>query len=105
VHSHVDQQGRTNLDDLELASRCTELHSPTAGDPPEFDCLLTCEGSSSLKGCLSGRERFLWSSAATWSRSPGSPIAQVAGDFGISESCLQRWLTLDDVEEGWTVAV
>ncbi len=33
-------------------------------------------------------------------RSSGAPIAQVARDFGISESCLQRWLKLDDVEEG-----
>ena len=27
-------------------------------------------------------------------------IAQVAKDFGVSESCLQRWLTLDDIEAG-----
>jgi transposase len=27
-------------------------------------------------------------------------IARVAKDFGISESCLQRWLKLADVEEG-----
>ena len=27
-------------------------------------------------------------------------IAQVAKDFGVSESCLQRWLKLDDVEAG-----
>lgn len=33
-------------------------------------------------------------------RSSGAPIAQVSRDFGISESCLQRWLKLDDVEEG-----
>ena len=29
-----------------------------------------------------------------------APISQVARDFGISESCLQRWLKLDDIEEG-----
>lgn len=29
-----------------------------------------------------------------------SSIAQVAKDFGISESCLQRWLKLDDIEAG-----
>jgi transposase len=28
-----------------------------------------------------------------------APIAQVARDFGVSESCLQRWLKLDDVEK------
>jgi transposase len=27
-------------------------------------------------------------------------IASVAKDFGISESCLQRWLKLADVEDG-----
>jgi transposase len=27
-------------------------------------------------------------------------IAQVAKDFGVSESCLQRWLKLDDIEAG-----
>jgi transposase-like protein len=29
-----------------------------------------------------------------------SSISQVAKDFGISESCLQRWLAIDDVEHG-----
>jgi transposase-like protein len=33
-------------------------------------------------------------------RQSDAPIAQVARDFGVSESCLQRWLKLDDVEEG-----
>ena len=27
-------------------------------------------------------------------------IAQVAKDFGVSESCLQRWLKLADVDDG-----
>jgi transposase len=27
-------------------------------------------------------------------------IAQVAKDFGVSESCLQRWLKLADIEDG-----
>lgn len=27
-------------------------------------------------------------------------IAQVARDFGVSESCLQRWLKLADIEDG-----
>ena len=27
-------------------------------------------------------------------------IARVAKDFGVSESCLQRWLKLDDIEAG-----
>jgi transposase-like protein len=33
-------------------------------------------------------------------RDSDSSVAQVANDFGISESCLHRWLALDDVEAG-----
>jgi transposase len=29
-----------------------------------------------------------------------APIAQIAKDFGISESCLHRWLHLADVDDG-----
>ena len=29
-----------------------------------------------------------------------APVAQVARDFGISESCLQRWLKIADREDG-----
>jgi transposase len=29
-----------------------------------------------------------------------APIAQVAKDFGITESCLRRWLKAADVEDG-----
>ena len=29
-----------------------------------------------------------------------APIAQIAKDFGVSESCLQRWLKLADIEDG-----
>ena len=29
-----------------------------------------------------------------------APIAQIAKDFGISESCLRNWLTKADVEDG-----
>ena len=48
------------------------------------------------------RRRFPWSSAGTWSRSPGrvAPLSQIAKDFGISESCLHRWLKIADVDEG-----
>jgi transposase-like protein len=28
------------------------------------------------------------------------PIAQIAKDIGISESCLRRWMEVADVEEG-----
>ena len=33
-------------------------------------------------------------------RSSDASVAQVAKDFGISESCLHRWLVQDDVEQG-----
>ena len=29
-----------------------------------------------------------------------APLSQVAKDFGISESCLHRWLKLADIDEG-----
>jgi transposase len=29
-----------------------------------------------------------------------APLSQVAKDFGISESCLHRWLKLADVDDG-----
>lgn len=33
-------------------------------------------------------------------RKGGSSIAQVAKDFGVSESCLQRWLKQADIDDG-----
>jgi transposase len=33
-------------------------------------------------------------------RSSDAPMAQIARDFGISESCLARWLALADREDG-----
>ena len=29
-----------------------------------------------------------------------APFSQIAKDFGISESCLHRWVKLEDIEEG-----
>ena len=29
-----------------------------------------------------------------------APVAQIAKDFGISESCLHRWLQLADINDG-----
>jgi transposase len=29
-----------------------------------------------------------------------APLSQIAKDFGISESCLHRWLKLSDVDDG-----
>ena len=31
-----------------------------------------------------------------------APVAQIARDFGISETCLQRWLKIADREDGLT---
>ena len=28
------------------------------------------------------------------------PVSQIAKDFGISESCLHRWLQISDIDEG-----
>ena len=36
-------------------------------------------------------------------RQGDQPIAQVARSFGISESCLQRWLKIADRDDGLTV--
>ena len=38
--------------------------------------------------------------AAELARLREKPIAQIAKDIGISESCLRRWMELADVEEG-----
>lgn len=49
------------------------------------------------------RRHFPLSSVTAWSRSPAkgeASIAQVAKDFGVYESCLQRWLKTADVEDG-----
>ena len=29
-----------------------------------------------------------------------APLSRIAKDFGVSESCLQRWLKIADVEDG-----
>ena len=33
-------------------------------------------------------------------REPGQLLKDIAADFGISETCLQRWLKVADVEDG-----
>jgi len=38
-------------------------------------------------------------------RQSGASIASVAKDFGISESCLQRWLKLAEIDEGKRPAI
>ncbi len=29
-----------------------------------------------------------------------APLSQIARDFGVSESCLHRWMNLADIEDG-----
>lgn len=38
--------------------------------------------------------------AVELARERPKPIAQIASDLGISESCLRRWMDLADVDEG-----
>lgn len=38
--------------------------------------------------------------AVDLARSGQYPVARVASDLGISESCLRRWMARDDVEAG-----
>lgn len=33
-------------------------------------------------------------------RASDAPLAQIAKEFGVSASCLQRWIALAEVEEG-----
>jgi len=38
-------------------------------------------------------------------RASEEPKSKIAADFGISESCLHRWLKLDDIENGTRAGV
>lgn len=38
--------------------------------------------------------------AVELARERAKPVAQIAADLGISESCLRRWMDLADVEAG-----
>lgn len=38
--------------------------------------------------------------AVELARQPGARIALIASDLGISESCLRRWMKVDDVDAG-----
>ena len=38
--------------------------------------------------------------AVDLARSRQHPVAQIAKDLGISESCLRRWMDMADVEDG-----
>ena len=71
-------------------------------DCPEFDCLLTFEDLASLGTKLVMPKKFpleLLRDVVADDRQPAPVITQVARHVGISASCFQRLLTLDDVEE------
>jgi transposase len=38
--------------------------------------------------------------AVELARRGDEPVAQIAKDLGISESCLRRWMSIDDVDSG-----
>jgi transposase len=38
-------------------------------------------------------------------RSSDAPMSQVVRDFVLTESCLQRWLKMDEIEEGCSLGV
>ncbi|MFC7956431.1 transposase [Rhodococcoides kroppenstedtii] len=38
--------------------------------------------------------------AVDLTRQPGASVMRIASDLGISESCLRRWMKLDDVDTG-----
>lgn len=38
--------------------------------------------------------------AVELARQGEQPVAQIAKDLGISESCLRRWMAIDDVDTG-----
>lgn len=38
--------------------------------------------------------------AVELARQGEQPVAQIAKDLGISESCLRRWMAIDDVDAG-----
>ena len=38
--------------------------------------------------------------AVELARQKDKPVAQIASELGISESCLRRWMSLDDVDTG-----
>lgn len=38
--------------------------------------------------------------AAALARAKEKPVAQLAADLGISESCLRRWMKVADIDEG-----
>jgi transposase-like protein len=59
--------------------------------------MIVSEGSSRMPAAkpLEFRRR-----AVDLTRSGQQPVARIASDLGISESCLRRWVAQDDVDAG-----
>jgi transposase len=58
---------------------------------------------SSLEGCSSCRSPFppeFRRDVVALARKGETPLRQIAKDFGISESCLHRWLKIADTDDG-----
>ena len=57
---------------------------------------------SSLEGCCyaQGFPLEFRRDVVAVARKGEAPISQIAKDFGISESCLHRWLHLADIDDG-----
>jgi len=57
---------------------------------------------SSLEGCshAEGIPIEFRRDVVAVARKGEAPLSQIAKDFGISESCLHRWLKLADVDDG-----
>ena len=59
---------------------------------------MLASGRSPFDACC--RAAGVWRRAAGLARAEGQPVAKIAFDLGISESCLRRWIAVDDVHAG-----
>ena len=50
--------------------------------------------------CLQPSRRGSGVEQWSWPVSGGQPVAKIAVDLGISDSCLRRWMAVDDVDAG-----
>ena len=104
LHGAVTDRA-TAFDDQLIQSVTTNLRRMHARewDCPGFGWLLARDDVSSLEGSASCLPRIRRSSVVMWLRLPVRVISrgrQVARSFGISESCLARWLRIAEGEDG-----
>ena len=62
-------------------------------------CSVAAAGEESTSCQLPIGEEFR-RRAVDLARQPGASVIRIAADLGISESCLRRWMKLDDVDTG-----